>query len=269
MNVLTLAEAARTEPPYVRQTTWKNWMKAIKPIADTDVSQIDKYFAKRYVFEQSQKLSQGTVRARVGTLSGIWNRAIEQELVAVNPWFKSGKKLKASRKHHEFREWDFYERYHNDPLFLLLWYHGFRVGEIAGIQKQDVKWDAKIPYFNLVHYKNGRQLKNDASIRQVPIHPACQSFVRDLKYPLSRDINGPGRSWSETFKANLGLPNGESAHSLRHNFTSRLRALHPNPAVEARLLGHTFPNMTARYGTVLLSSLAEVLWQMPVYQKLR
>ena len=89
--------------------------------------------------------------------------------------------------------------------------------------------------------RNPFRLKNDMSIRQFP-STLLVTGVRTFRFSLTlrREI------LSETFKANLGH-RGEGAHSLRHNFESRMRATDPNPG-EA-LLGHTFPNMTARYGT--------------------
>lgn len=264
MNVLQLAERCRKIKPAITHSTWRCWLKSIKPIQDVDVSEIDIEFVWDYVDEQTELLSEGTVKQRLGYLSGIWNRAIKRRLLTSNPWQRSGSDLKASRSAHPFREWDFYREYHDDPLFLLLWFHGFRLGEIAGIKQEDVLSDAVIPYFNLVHYETpGRRLKNDMSIRQVPIHPACLSMVRDLEFPLSTDAYGPGRSWSQAFKNNLGLPARESAHSIRHNFESRMRATNPNPAVESRLLGHTFPNMTARYGTILPELMYEALCKIP------
>ena len=239
-------------------------MQAIKLIKDVDVSEIDIEFVWDYVDTQSEILNEGTVKKRIGYLSGIWNRAIKRRILSSNPWHRAGADLKQSESHHPFREWEFYKMYHGDPLFNLLWFHGFRVGEIAGIKQEDVYPDATIPYFNLVHYESPyRRLKNDKSIRQVPIHPACIELVRNMSFPLSRDAWGPGKAWSRNFRKNLGLPPGEGAHSLRHNFESRMRATDPNPAAEARLLGHTFPNMTARYGTVLPELLFQTLCRIP------
>ena len=52
--------------------------------------------------------------------------------------------------------------YHNDPYFVCLWYTGMRIGELAGIEKENIITDAKVPYFNLVHQSN-RRLKNEES----------------------------------------------------------------------------------------------------------
>ena len=264
MKVSDLVLRCRKIKPTIVYQTWRNWMKAIKPIQDVCVSEIDTEFVWDYVDSQTERLSEGTVKQRVGYLSGIWNRAIKRRLLTNNPWHRAGSDLKTSRSHHPFRECSFYEKYHNDPLFNLLWFHGFRVGEIAGIKQEDVVLGAEIQYFNLVHYESPfRRLKNDMSIRQVPIHPACSQLVRNMRFPLSTDAWGPGKAWSGHFRRTLELPPGEGAHSIRHNFESRMRATNPNPAAEARLLGHTFPNMTARYGVVLPQLLFETLCRIP------
>ena len=65
------------------------------------------------------------------------------------------------------------------PYFVCLWYSGMRIGELAGISKENIITDAAIPYFNLVHQDN-RRLKNEESVRKVPIHPACLPFVERL-----------------------------------------------------------------------------------------
>ena len=56
-------------------------------------------------------------------------------ILSSNPWHRAGSDLKQSESHQPFREWDFYEMHHGDPLFNLMWFHGFRVGEIAGIKQ--------------------------------------------------------------------------------------------------------------------------------------
>lgn len=265
-TVRDLAEKARSIKPLVTANTHRSWVKAIRPIADMKVEDVDHQLVWSYADGQLPGLSQlsdGTLRQRIGTLSGIWNRAVKRRIITSNPWNKAGQDLKSARSHHPLRGWNFYKIYHGNPLFNLLYMHGFRIGEIAGILPDDVVLDAEIPYFNLIHYQAPyRRLKNDMSIRQVPIHPICLDLTRDLKargkFPLSKDRNGPGKSWSESFRQKLQLPHGEGAHSLRHNFETRLRATNPNPACESRLLGHSL-SMTGRYGHVLLEMLFETL----------
>ncbi len=62
----------------------------------------------------------------------------------------------------------------------------------------------------------------------------------------------PGRSWSETFRENMGLPPGDAAHSLRHSFTSRMNEAGIIERVQDAILGHASPSITSRYGRVTL-----------------
>ena len=119
-----------------------------------------------------------------------------------------------------------------------------RIGELAGIYPEHIHLDAKIPYFDLKHQPN-RALKNNASIRKVPIHPACLPYACNLE--MSKGWF-PGRSWSETFNKNLGLPKGHGAHTLRHSFMSRMRLADADSATLKRLLGHARNERTDKYG---------------------
>jgi len=131
-----------------------------------------------------------------------------------------------------------------------------RIGELAGIQKENIITDAKVPYFNLVHQSN-RRLKNEESVRKIPIHPSCMTYVDRLYLSKAKE---PGRSWSENFRSNLGLPKGDGAHSLRHSFTSRMRQVRCDPTVLDVLLGHSLQTRTGLYGKFPLDMLqSEIL----------
>ena len=134
-----------------------------------------------------------------------------------------------------------------------------RLGELAGISKENIVLNTEIPYFNLVHQDN-RLLKNDASIREVPIHSACLPFVDKLRQSKSRE---PGRGWSNRFNRNLELPKGEGAHTLRHSFTTRMRQVHCNSYVLDRLTGHKTKSETADYGEYSLKVLSHEIEKLP------
>ena len=128
----------------------------------------------------------------------------------------------------------------------------------GGIYKENIVTDAVIPYFNFVHQDN-RRLKNNESVRKVPIHPACLPYVDDLYLSTAKS---PGRSWSETFKENMGLPTGDGAHSLRHSFTSRMNEAGIIERVQDAILGHASPSITSRYGKVTLTVMAKELQKL-------
>ena len=258
MNVDQLA--TKLQKIYKPQpSTFAYWQKAIKPIAHLPLQEVSEEVVLDYRVEGLEKLSEGTLKTRIGYLKGIWNKARKWKLVkGENPWQYADDGLSHRRRNPELYPWEFYEYYHNDPYFVCLWYTGCRIGEIAGIYKENIVTDVEIPYFNLVHQSN-RRLKNDESIRKIPIHPACLPFVGDLYLSKARS---PGTSWSETFGKNLGLPCGDAAHSLRHSFTSRMNEAGIIERVQDALLGHAPATKTGRYGKVTLAVMQKELLKL-------
>jgi integrase len=224
------------------------WKKAIKPIAYLDVHDVDDDVVMDYRIEGMDTLSEGTLKMRIGYLKALWKKGYRWKLIkgkkSENPWLEADDGLKEKDRDPDLLPWSFYKYYHEDPYFVCLWYTGMRIGELAGIYKENIRLDEEIPYFNLVHQAN-RSLKNDASVRKVPIHPACKSYVKDLYFSKARN---PGQSWSETFKENLCLPFGTAAHSLRHSFTTRARIAGCDSSVLKRILGHARNERTDKYG---------------------
>ena len=79
MKVSDLALRCRKIKPSICFQTWRQWKQAIKVIEDVCISEIDIEFVWDYVDTQSELLTEGTVKKRVGYLSGIWNRGIKLE----------------------------------------------------------------------------------------------------------------------------------------------------------------------------------------------
>lgn len=259
MNVQEFADRIKRLYPKIKGPTKYSWDKAIKPIKDIKVIDVDDDVARDYLEGGMEKWSQSTVKQRIGLLKGIWIKGYKKKLYkGENPWLDLDDGLEIARREPKAHPWEFYEYYHDDPYFVCLWYSGMRIGELAGIDKNNIVTNTSIPYFNLVHQPN-RDLKNDASIRKVPIHPACMPYV-DRLY-LSKD-KSPGRSWSETFSKNLGLGRGEGAHTLRHSFATRLRALNVHDYWIDRLMGHRRKTETDRYGTFNLEDLSRELQKL-------
>ena len=243
----------------VRPSTFEYWQKSIKPIRDLNIAEITDEVVFDYRINGIAELAESTLKTRIGYLKGIWNKARKWKLYrGENPWLDADDGLKARRRDPDLHPWSFYKYYHNDPYFVCLWYSGMRIGELAGIHKENIITDAPIPYFNLKHQSN-RQLKNDESIRKIPIHPACLPFVDRLYFSKAKT---PGISWSENFRRNLGLPKGDGAHSIRHSFTSRMRQTGCSDAVLDRLLGHSLPTRTGRYGKFSLELLNRELQKL-------
>ena len=261
MKVSDLPDVCLSIQP-VRPSTYREWQKAIKPIYDLEIGDVTKAVALQYRVNQLQPvgpLKQNTLKARIATLKGLWNKAIDFELITgANPWCKVDRGLKYLRRNPEFYPWEHYKMYHSDPYFVFFWYTGARQQEIAGMYPENIVMDAPIPYFNFVHQEN-RMLKNDDSIRKVPIHPACFPLVPYFRPSKAKE---PGRSWSETFRKNMGLPLGDAAHSLRHSFTSRCNEAGIIERIQDEFTGHAPRTQTGRYGKVTLALLQRELLKL-------
>ena len=260
MNVQEFSDRIKRLYPKIRESTKRNWDKAVAPIAHMKVVEVDDEQALNYLENAMGKWSEGTVKQRIGYLKGIWNKGYKKKIYkGENPWLDLDDGLEVSRRDPELHPWEFYEYYHDNPYFVCLWYSGMRIGELAGIYPENIHVGAQIPYFDIKHQDN-RPLKNDESIRQVPIHPKALEYADQLYF--SSDKNGPGRSWSESFRENLCLPKGDGAHSIRHSFTTRMREADSNEYVLDRLLGHKIHSKTGRYGKIRLEVLNRELLKL-------
>ena len=259
MNVQEFTERIKRLYPKIKDPTKRCWDKAIRRIKDVKVVDVSDDVAREYLEDGMELWSESTVKQRIGYLKGIWIKGYKKKLYkGENPWLDLDDGLEIARREPAAYPWEFYEYYHDDPYFVCLWYSGMRIGELAGIYPENIVTDVQTPYFDLKHQPN-RRLKNDASVRKVPIHPACLSYVDQLY--LSKD-KSPGRSWSETFKKNMGLAQGEGAHTLRHSFASRMRALNVHDYWIDRLMGHRRKTETDRYGTFNIDDLSRELQKL-------
>ena len=251
----------------IRDSTFKCWLKAAKPLADVEVSDIDRRTVTRYWQSQLKPigtLSPETLRRRLSLLTGIWNMGIEEEIINVpNYWSRASRKIKLNTdysrlgKEYPVRPFSFYGRYQTDPIFLAIWFHGFRIGEIAGLLPNDIRFDNQIPYFR-IRNNSVRNVKPGAQ-RELPIHPEFYAHVN----PLTTDYSQyPGKNWSQMFSERLELPRGEAAHSLRHNFITRCRSAELQDSMISKLVGHKINGMTARYGTWTLENKLKAIRQV-------
>jgi hypothetical protein len=92
MKVQNLLDAVR-ETTHVRDSTFKCWRTAAKPIEDILVTDVNKSLVNRYWRSQLTPIgncSPETVRRRLSLLSGIWAMAIEEELIDTERSIQSG-----------------------------------------------------------------------------------------------------------------------------------------------------------------------------------
>ena len=255
MLVSDLAARCRRLKP-IEPSTYSSWQKAIKPIEELAVSDVTHTTTLDYRMQQLKPwgpLAEGTLKARLWSLQSIWNVALEAQYVSDNPWVGTGKQYTKKRRKYGQKNFDDYLAFHDDPLFLGFWYHGMRLGELAGLLPEEIHLDADIPYFDLKHNRV-RRLKNDASIRQVPIHRLFMPHVERLK----TDEKWLGKTWSHKLAKKVG----HGAHGLRHNFITRMRRAGIEYSVAMALVGHTPLGETASYGEIYLEDMDRELQKL-------
>ena len=261
MNVQTLAEKLR-KLYRIKDSTYDNWLKAVGPISDLTIDEIttDVVLDQRiYWLERSLP---STTKLRISSLKSIWNKGRKMHLIpgtkADNPWLDADDGLSIPNRDPDFYPWEHYNRYHNDPYFVILWYTGARIGEVAGLDPRNIVTNLEIPYFQFIDQEN-RDIKNAPSKRKVPIHPACLPLLPDFRQ--SKAVN-PGRSWSDNFKKNMGLPKFEGAHTLRHSFHTRCRDAGIEEYMIDIITGHAKASTTAQYGKTRLHLLRDAILKL-------
>ena len=141
-------------------------------------------------------------------------------------------------------------------LPLLCVFHGARLEEVAQLRRRDVRKESDIWYFNVTDEGDG-QLKNENSVRQVPLHPFVveigfldwlgdvevdrDSLVFSELTPSGADAKlGPtitkkfGR-----YKRELGLVGDDTVfHSLRHSVVTALIRAGAPQVLRREITGH-------------------------------
>ena len=235
----------------ITDSTYKCWLKAARPINDCSTDELTPLFVTKYWKSQLQpngSCSKATLARRLTLLSGIWALAFKKELIpeGKNYWYKSTSDLNYKpdqEDRYPHRHWDFYKKYHDDPIFLGLWYHGMRIGELCGLMPSEIVFSTQIPYFDIKN--NSIRNVKPGSKRQIPIHPSFYNVAACLETDTK---SSPGKHWSDTFHTRLNLPTGEASHSIRHRFHSTLRSLEIPDALLDRIVGHRRKSMSDKYG---------------------
>ena len=256
MNVQEMTNRLNRLYPRIKQSTKVVWNKAVKPIAELEIKDVTDDIAYEYLDKHMDIWSESTVKARIGTLKGLWNKARKKKLYkGENPWLDLDDGLEIAVCDPEPYPWEFYEYYHNHPYFVFYWYTGARVSEIAGLDPKNIVLDHPTPHFKFEDQDN-RDLKTRTSIRCVPIHKKCFDFIDRFKQSKAKN---PGQSFSKYFRQNLGLPKGTAAKSLRHSFHTRCRDVGMPGYIIDAITGHSKKSISDEYGTIKLELLREYI----------
>ena len=148
----------------------------------------------------------------------------------------------------------------------ILAYSGCRLGEIAQLQKSDIRQQEGVWYIDINDDGPGKRLKTASSRREVPIHSRLLelgfldfvSRADDFLWPSDMRTNRPERSSIDKLQKRLahhmrkaGIKDRKktAAHSFRHTVAERLARASAHEADIASILGHEQATITSkRYG---------------------
>lgn len=132
---------------------------------------------------------------------------------------------------------------------------GARIGELYQLTQDDVKQVNGITVIDINKDEQGKTLKNDFSVRQVPLVDGAYGF--SLKTFLEWVESEPGKLFkakahyfnkplNEALREPLGLKAGsdQSFHSLRHSLSGLLKAAATPEVIAQSITGHSSGNIT-------------------------
>jgi integrase len=123
---------------------------------------------------------------------------------------------------------------------------GMRLGELAGMRKEDVDVSSRSLY---VRPNAWRRLKTSNASRQIPIHSEIDCEALREAVPFARTQSGLtllSKRLNYELDGIIDSPT-VTVHSLRHRFATELKELGAEDSLVADLLGHKLGTMTSRY----------------------
>lgn len=132
---------------------------------------------------------------------------------------------------------------------------GARIGELYQLTQTDIKQVGGITVIDINKDEQGKTLKNDFSVRQVPLIDGVHGF--SLRAFLDWVAGEPGKLFkakphyfnkplNDALREPLGLAAGSdwSFHSLRHSLSGRLKAAAIPEVIAQGITGHSSGNIT-------------------------
>lgn len=238
-------------------------------------------------------LSKATVCLVRDVVSGVFNHAIDDEVIDMNPVLGVVKRLQLSReKKHEvepltMKEVGFFLEVCQDyrpayyPLFLTAFRTGMRLGELLGLQWGDIDWHGRFIRVTrsakrgrITPTKTGRTRRVDMSDQLVEVLRALQTQRKREAMAAGRGTPIPflfhdaeGKPLSQNTVRNIFKRVLEKAglrslrvHDTRHTFASLLLSDGQSPVYVKEQLGHSSIQMTVDiYGHLIPSSNREAV----------
>ena len=146
----------------------------------------------------------------------------------------------------------------------ILAYSGCRLGEVAQLEKADIRQEREVWVFDVNDNKPSKRLKNESSKRLVPVHPrlielGLLAFVEGRSegflWPVEMRTAPEDRSSIDRLQKKLaywmrsaGITDNKktAAHSFRHTVATRLASTGANEYDISSILGHEHATITTR-----------------------
>ena len=241
--------------------TANNWHRFLNEFVDFlghhNMNQVTKEDCQKFRDHLLERVKVSTTKVRIGCIAGLFELAVEEGLLTINPFKGITKRLVSPKSEQQEMVFDpesdkkiLKMPEHHQNLYWLVRFTGMRISEAAGIELDDIDLDAMI--VNLVDHPD-RPLKTAFSKRQVPIHPKIVPLLKRLKAKGERPFlmfYKPRHSrW--TAGNNWKKMTGSNPHSLRHHAATCMRDARFDSYIIGTALGHSpGSTMTSKYGSV-------------------
>lgn len=221
-----------------------------------------------------ETLSGASINKALSVVSVTLEYAVKNDLIAVNP--ARGVKVqrgKASKKRLPYSIEDLNLIFSN-PIFtarsdekswlpLLGLFTGARLEELAQLHTSDVQEHDCTHYLNIAEIEEGQTLKNQNSIRRVPLHPRLielgfLDYVRSRNTKMVFELRPYRGRYSHAFskwfgrfvREKIGITDSKKVfHSFRHSFKDAGRDCGLDKAIVDALQGHSDGSVSGGYGS--------------------
>ena len=257
-DLLDLKERLQKDRSDQTADNWRRFLGEFTQfLGHNQMNQVTKEDAQRFRDNLLDRVKVSTTKTRIGCVAGLFELAVEEDLLSVNPFKGTTKRLTSPKSEQTEKVFNpqsdvriLKMPQHHQDLYWLLRFSGMRLGEAAGLQLDDIDLDQMV--INLVDHPD-RPLKTRSSKRLVPIHTNLVDLLKGLKDKGSRPFLNfyvPHRSRFEV-GTNWRTRIGSNAHSLRHHAATMMRDAGFDTFVIGKALGHsTGSTMTSQYGSV-------------------
>ena len=257
-DLLSLKERLQKDRSDQTANNWRRFLdEFVEFLGHHNMNQVTKEDVQRFRDSLLDRVKVSTTKTRIGCVAGLFELAVEEGLLSINPFKGTTKRLVSPKSEQTEKVFNpqsdvriLKMPQHHQELYWLLRFSGMRLGEAAGLELDDIDLDQMV--IRLVDHED-RPLKTSSSKRLVPIHTKLVTHLKELKdkgvRPFLR-FYVPHRHRFEV-GTNWKLRIGSNAHSLRHHAATSMRDAGFDTFVIGKVLGHsTGTTMTSQYGSV-------------------